>query len=322
MAKLRVAIVGCGKIAGSEDHPGNPNVGTHLRAYSAHSGVELVAVCDADEARAHVFAEKWRVPSHYTDLRQMLSEAKPELVSICSPNEFHHPQLLLCTEFPVRGILCEKPLALTPADAQTMVKICREKKITLAINYSRRWNPELIQLGDEIRAGKYGAVQSARGYFTKGVFHNASHGINLFESWFGPAKVVSAWNSRPWGNQDVAASFHLTFPRCNDVIFQAASADAYNFFELEILCAEARFVLPAGGNSIRRQLRKQNAGGEPTLEPATETPTSAARLLDFVIQDFVTATTQGSSLVMPATDALQTILTCEEIKTRAQAGSR
>src|SRR5690348_4255760 len=75
--RLRTAIVGCGKVAG-----------THALAYQSLPNSELVAVCDVASDRAQAFAQKLHVNS-YTDLAEMLKREKVDVLSICTQHTQH-----------------------------------------------------------------------------------------------------------------------------------------------------------------------------------------------------------------------------------------
>lgn len=105
---LRYAVFGAGGISS-----------VHLNAIASQPGVSLVGVCDpADPAR-------WRLPAAYAgvprfqDPERMLAEVKPDLVSVCTPNKFHCELTLLALRHGAH-VACEKPMAMTLAEAEQM----------------------------------------------------------------------------------------------------------------------------------------------------------------------------------------------------------
>lgn len=105
MQTYRVAIVGTGGIAAV--HASNL-ARTDNRA-------ELVAACDVDEARLQAFAEEHAIAGRYRSLTELLSEAKPDIVHLCTPPMMHIDQAIECLEAGVH-VLSEKPPALSLAD--------------------------------------------------------------------------------------------------------------------------------------------------------------------------------------------------------------
>ena len=75
---LKVAIVGCGKIADA-----------HALAIQRIKGCEIVAVCDREPLMSRQLYERFPVKKCFTDLTQLLSEAKPDVVHITTPPESH-----------------------------------------------------------------------------------------------------------------------------------------------------------------------------------------------------------------------------------------
>lgn len=105
---LRYAVIGAGGIANY-----------HLRDIGAQPDVAIVGLCDPADPKA------WRVDAAYAavprfhDAEKMLRETKPDLVSICTPNKFHHPLTLLALRHGAH-VACEKPMAMNVAEAAEM----------------------------------------------------------------------------------------------------------------------------------------------------------------------------------------------------------
>jgi predicted dehydrogenase len=101
---IRVALIGCGDISPS-----------HLRTYKK-LGIELVAICDLDRARAEKRREEsGQTPEIYTDHTQMLARNDIDLVTVATPVAGHAP-LTLAALASGRHVVCEKPSALTLAE--------------------------------------------------------------------------------------------------------------------------------------------------------------------------------------------------------------
>src|SRR5262245_50373864 len=97
---LKVAIVGCGKIADA-----------HAFQIQQIAGCEIVAVCDKEPLMAKQLAERFRVKQIFTDLSELLNLSRPDVVHITTPPESHFNIAALCLE---RGchIYVEKPFTL------------------------------------------------------------------------------------------------------------------------------------------------------------------------------------------------------------------
>ena len=104
---LRVGVVGAGAIAQV----------AHLPALVRLRDVRVVGICDNDLSKAHAVASRFQIPTVYEDIEELLPEAKPEVVAICTPNHLHdvHVQTALSAG---AHVLCERPLALSAAGVE------------------------------------------------------------------------------------------------------------------------------------------------------------------------------------------------------------
>ncbi|MBR5527854.1 MAG: Gfo/Idh/MocA family oxidoreductase [Clostridia bacterium] len=166
--KLKAAIIGCGMIAYS----------AHIPAYKYFSDkYELVAICDVFEKAAREAAEKYDIPSYFTNAEEMLCSIKPDVVSICVPNMLHKQFVLLCLEHDA-NVICEKPLAFTLHDAKEMYALAKSKGLSLMACQSMRFTPDRIAAkklldNGEIGTPYYGEFSRIRrrGIPTWGTFH-------------------------------------------------------------------------------------------------------------------------------------------------------
>jgi len=117
---LKVAIVGCGKIADS-----------HASQIQRIQGCEIVGVCDKESLMARQLYERFPVKRYFSDLTELLSEANPDVVHITTPPETHYDIAKLCLE---RGchVYVEKPFTLCEEDARRLIALAndRGRKIT------------------------------------------------------------------------------------------------------------------------------------------------------------------------------------------------
>lgn len=160
MRPVRVAIVGCGKVAG-----------IHAEALAAVPEAEFVAACDISAERASAFAAKHRVRS-FTDLGTMLRDTAPEAVIIGTPHPLHAEAAVRAAEAGVH-VLVEKPLAATLADADAMLAAARKSGVTLGVISQRRFYEPVQRMKRAIDEGKIGAP--ALGVFIQYSWRDAAH---------------------------------------------------------------------------------------------------------------------------------------------------
>lgn len=146
---LKFALVGCGRIA--KKHAGNLGEGKIDHA-------KLVAVCDIKPERAKEYGEKYQVP-WYTNMHAMMEEQQNniDVVSILTPSGDHANH---CVELSRYGkhIIVEKPMALTLADADRMIRACDAQGVRLFIVKQNRYNLPVTQLRRALEAGQFGKL--------------------------------------------------------------------------------------------------------------------------------------------------------------------
>ncbi|MFH1085282.1 MAG: Gfo/Idh/MocA family oxidoreductase [Chloroflexota bacterium] len=164
---LRAGVIGSGAIAQRG----------HIPGYRATEGVELVALCDVREDRVQATAAELKIPHAHTDYRQMLEKEQLDLVSVCSPNALH-ARMTLDALAAGAHVLCEKPMALTYADACAMVDASRQAERVLTVGFHNRYRPEMQAAQQVIASGALGAI-----YYAKASMLRRS-GIPGYGSWF------------------------------------------------------------------------------------------------------------------------------------------
>ena len=149
--KQRVAIIGTGNIARS-----------HANGYTANAdAAELVAVADVDEGRARAFAEQYGIGATYRDAGELLAHARPDAVSICTPNYLHAPLSIQALEAGA-AVLCEKPMATSVADAERMAQAAERRGRTLYIGFNHRFIPKFAKGKELLEGGEYGKLLVCR----------------------------------------------------------------------------------------------------------------------------------------------------------------
>ncbi len=131
---LRVGVIGLG-FAGT----------THLDAYTAVPGVEVVALAGQETDRLHELADSRGVPHRYEDWQDLVARDDLDIVSIGVPNALHHPIAVAALESG-KHVFCEKPLATTGDQAQEMVDaaVRNDRVLEVAYNHRRRADVQFL----------------------------------------------------------------------------------------------------------------------------------------------------------------------------------
>lgn len=153
MKKLKTAVIGCGNISTM-----------HLTPISVMENAELAGVCDIKEDRARKAAEKYGVKA-YTDYKKMITDLKPDIVHICTPH-YLHPVITRFALLHGVNVLCEKPMAISLADAEENVRIAKEKNLKYGVVFQCRFNDSSVMVKNILDSGELGRIVSARSTLT------------------------------------------------------------------------------------------------------------------------------------------------------------
>lgn len=199
-AVVKVALVGCGRIAG-----------THFEAIREVEGLELAGVCDIIEERARAAGERNEVP-WFTSYAAMLEEVACDAVAICTPSGLH-PQHGIQAARAGKHVICEKPMAIALQGADDLVHACDQAGVHLFVVKQNRLNPSVQLVKRALDKGRFGRLYLAnttvrwtrpqeyydqapwRGTweFDGGAFMNqASHYVDLIQWLVGPVESVVA----------------------------------------------------------------------------------------------------------------------------------
>ncbi len=150
MDTVRVVLIGAGNISRN----------SHLPAYRAVSGVTVVGVSDVNKELAEKMAQDFGIPHAFSDHREMLEALRPDAVSVCVPNRFHCPVTLDALKAGAH-VLCEKPPALTPQEAESMAETAAREKRLLSYGFHLRFSDGVSELKGMIDRGELGEIYHA-----------------------------------------------------------------------------------------------------------------------------------------------------------------
>jgi UDP-N-acetyl-2-amino-2-deoxyglucuronate dehydrogenase len=204
MKKIRVAIVGCGRISVN-----------HFKSLEENKdNIELISICDINQNTLSKHKNKYKVPG-YLNIEDMLKKENLDLVAICTPSGTHACQTELCAQYSV-NVITEKPMATRWQDGIRMVKACDDANVHLFVVKQNRRNPTLQLLKRAIKENRFGKIYMVhinvfwtrpqeyydqaewRGTweFDGGAFMNqASHYVDLLDWLIGPVNKVQAMMS-------------------------------------------------------------------------------------------------------------------------------
>ena len=154
MKKVKVAFIGAGNLANAVHYP----------SVVALEDVEIVALCDLDEARRKSTAEKFKVPRTYASHKQMMAEVNPDAVYALMP-----PHVLFDVAMDVleagKHMFIEKPPAVTTFQTDCLARAAERKGVCTAVGFQRRYHPLFLRCWEEVK--KRGRVHQVVSTFHK-----------------------------------------------------------------------------------------------------------------------------------------------------------
>lgn len=186
--KQRVAIIGCGRIAGGFNHKSEKMILTHALAYQAH-GADIVGCSDIVTSKAKKFATRWEIPFYTNNTNKLLKATNPQVVSICVPSKYSAPIIQDCLNHAsVTSLLIEKPFGVNLRQAQHLKKIIKRTNKSVIINYFRAFDAFYIELEKLHRDGKFGNIMKVVIHYSGFAIENASHFLERMISMLGNPK--------------------------------------------------------------------------------------------------------------------------------------
>src|ERR1051325_2283348 len=162
-AKLRrmnsmrtAAVLGCGKRStGKEGWAIGHSHATGER--EADPNIRLLGV-DPNQDNLQAFGEKFGLPREnlFASTDDLYAKLIPDYVSVCTWPALHAPMVVKASSKGVKGILCEKPMALNGLEIRQMIDACQNKGTQLAIGHQRRHNPNFRLLRRLLHEGAVG----------------------------------------------------------------------------------------------------------------------------------------------------------------------
>jgi len=160
MAKVNWGLIGCGDIARKRVAP----------ALQDATDSELVAVSRARPEFAEAFAREFGAKKWFARWKTLLSDPDINAVYLATPVHLHAQQAIAAAEAG-KHVLCEKPMALTGAQCEQMIRAADKNNVKLGVSYYRHFYPAIRRIKNIVASGEIGAPVLAQ--------------MNAFE-WFDP----------------------------------------------------------------------------------------------------------------------------------------
>ena len=143
---LRIAIVGCGKIADQ-----------HVQAVRRVPGSQVMAVCDREPLMAQQLAERFAIEGCFSDVGEMLRVVKPDAVHITTPPQSHHALAIECLEAGCHVYL-EKPFTVTAPEAVAIVQTAQRRGRIVTAGHNYQFSFEMLRMRELVEDGCLGGA--------------------------------------------------------------------------------------------------------------------------------------------------------------------
>lgn len=268
----KALLVGLGQIGMGYDLNADPKVriSTLARAFSEHPKFELVGGVDVVNINREKFQSHYSCPS-FSTLEAAIKETAPDIIAISTPTQSHYQVMLKALKLgKLKAILCEKPLSYDFAEASEMVELASNSEVPLFTNYTRRCDCAVVEVRRRISSKQINGYLRGVCWYSKGIFNNGSHFLNLFQYWLGDAKHIEIINSgRLWNKKDPEPDLKIEF-ELGEVYFLAAREEDFSHHTVELVAANGRLRYEQGMLEWRATINDINHAGYIVLNPVAE----------------------------------------------------
>jgi predicted dehydrogenase len=329
MTRVRWGIVGTGDIGMKKVTPAIQRAGNS----------EVVAIASRNRDRAESAAAALRIPHAYGTYEELLAADDIDAVYIPLPNNLH-AEWTMKAAAAGKHILCEKPLALTAAQAEEMARVCADAGVKLGEAFMYRHHPTWVEAVRLVREGAIGDLQAVQSWFSYfnddpanirnrvengggAIMDIGCYNINASRMLFAaePSRTLASVRRDPIMGIDIVSSAMLEFPGGGQATF-TCSIRAEDDQRVHIVGSTGRIEIEIPFNipPDRETRIFVTAGGEPSADPSTETVVFPA-VDQYTIQAelFAQAVLDDTPVPVPATDAVANMNVIETILSTREA---
>lgn len=322
MDELRWGILSTATIAREKAIPG----------IAGAARCRIVAIGSRDEARAREVAAAAGIPTVHGSYEALLADPEVDAIYIPLPNHLHAEWTIRALEAG-KHVLCEKPLALTAADAERMIEVSERTGRRLMEAFMYRLHPSWLAVRELVASGRIGRlthVQSWFSYFNDdpanirnirdvgggALYDIGCYSVNLSRMLFGaePVRVLASVTREQGDGVDVATSAILEFPTGTATFTCAIRVEPDQ--RVHIYGSEGRISIAIPFNIPPHLPTSVHlvAGGDPPVAPTVETLTfPPADPYGAEAAAFAAAVLEDLPVPTPSADAVANLRVIEQI---------
>jgi predicted dehydrogenase len=129
-------------------------------------GVNVVALCDPDRAKARALADRFEIEDVYVDLEDLFDAGELDAIIVSTPSHLHQPYVLEAIAAGL-DVLCERPLALTARGVQSILDAAASAGRKVVVANNTRFRSDVQALDRFLRGGELGTLTG----FRAGAYH-------------------------------------------------------------------------------------------------------------------------------------------------------
>ena len=253
---------------------------------------EVVAIASRTLDRAAAAAARLGIPTAYGSYEELLAAGDVDAVYIPLPND-GHAEWTIKAAGAGKHVLCEKPLALSSAQAEEMARACAAAGVKLGEAFMYRHHSAWVETVRLVRTGAIGRLQAVQSFFSyynddpADIRNRVERGggatmdigcycINLSRMLFGaePSRIEAAVRRDPEMGVDIVASALLEFPGGGQSAFTCSiRAEPYQRVHSFGTSGRIEVEIPFNIPPDRETRVLLTSGGDPPVAPATEART-------------------------------------------------
>jgi len=180
MERIRTAVIGTGFMGR-----------VHLEALRRIEHVDVVEVAATSADKARAAAEGYNVLNSTGDWQDVMRDPSIDAVHVCTPNDSHFPIAKAALEAG-KHVLCEKPLAMSSAQARELTELAAAKKLRNALCHNLRFYPMVQQMRAMREAGAFGEILVVQGTYSQDwMLYETDWNWRVDPSVSGPSRVMA-----------------------------------------------------------------------------------------------------------------------------------
>lgn len=268
MTNYRVGVIGCGRISRY-----------HVQGYRGVPQVAVVAGAEPEPTIRDGFGQELGVTALYADYHEMLTQERPDIVSVCTWPPLHAEMVMAAAEAGAKAIICEKPMAVNLKEADAMLAACERAGTVLLINHQRRFHPCYRTASDLVAQGAIGELLQVHGFCMGDLLTDGTHNIDLLRFYAGDSPVqwvfgqidLSEVKYRYGHLTEKGAIVHFAFASGVRGVMELGSA-APPAYQKAYLYGSQGMIEVGGDRDLRLKLIRSGQSEPQIIAPAEEHP--------------------------------------------------